>query len=353
LNAAVLMMEPATGAVRAWVGGDHHRYLPYDLVKAARPVASTIKPVVYAAAMERGFLPCTYLDNDRRSYAEFDGWTPDNFDHDTTGGEVAMWHALARSMNRPTVDLYFRTGVDTITQVLQGLGLPTVDAGKPSMALGAMDASLLQLVPAYGAFAMQGKRVTPQLITRITDARGRELYKAKAPRGVQALDPLVAARLIRMLQRAVDEGTGVALRTRYGLAGAYAGKTGTSQGYSDAWFAACTPGLAGGVWVGAFDPDIHFSGPLGTGGSLALPIMGATLRQVERDARLRARYLKPFELVLDSAFTMECPAWRESPGSDEFIGPDPVPEELPPGVPDTNHAERRNVFDRLFPKVDE
>jgi penicillin-binding protein 1A len=353
LNAAMLMMEPGTGAVRAWVGGDHYRYLPYDLVKAARPVASTIKPMIYAAALARGFHPCTYLDNDRKSYAEFDGWTPDNFDLDTTGGEVAMWHALARSMNRPTVDLYFRTGVDTITQVLQGLGLPTKNADKPSMALGAMDISLLQLVPAYGAFAMQGRRVTPQLITRITDARGKELYKARAPRSVQAVDPMVAAQLVRMLQRAVDQGTGTALRTRYGLTGEYAGKTGTSQGYSDAWFVACTPGLVAGAWVGAFDPDIHFNSPLGTGGSLALPVLGATLKLVEGDTRLRGRYVKPFDLALDSTFTMECPGRRERPALegliDETLGPDSVPS----GTLGPSDAERRNVFDRLFPKQEE
>ncbi|MBK9417375.1 MAG: hypothetical protein IPN62_08800 [Flavobacteriales bacterium] len=102
------------------------------------------------------------------------------------------------------------------------------------MALGAMDVSLFQLVPAYGSFAMQGKRVTPQFITRITDASGKELYKAGKPRGVQALQPENAAALIRMLQRAVDQGTGTALRLRYGLTGPYAGKTGTSQDYSDA-----------------------------------------------------------------------------------------------------------------------
>jgi penicillin-binding protein 1A len=353
LNAAVLMMEPGTGAVRAWVGGDHYRYLPYDLVKAARPVASTIKPIVYAAALERGFHPCTYLDNDKKSYAEFDGWTPDNFDRDSTGGEVAMWYALARSMNRPTVDLYFRTGVDTITQVLKGLGLPTREADKPAMSLGAMDVSLKQLVPAYGAFAMQGKRVTPQLITRITDAQGKELYKAKAPRSVQAVDAEVAAQLVRMLQRAVDQGTGTALRTRYGLTGAYAGKTGTSQGYSDAWFVAFTPGLVAGAWVGAFDPDIHFNSALGTGGSLALPVVGATLKRVESDGKLRGRYVKSFNLALDSTFTMDCEARRERGALERLIDAAFGREGRLPEEQDTTNADRRNVFDRLFRKKEE
>lgn len=348
LNAAVLMMDPASGAVRAWVGGNDHRYLPYDLVQAKRPVASTIKPIVYAAALERGFHPCTYLNNDKQSYAEFDGWTPDNYDRDTTGGEVAMWHALARSMNRPTVDLYFRTGADTVKQVLKALGLPTRDADKPAMALGAMDVSLHQLVPAYGAFAMKGRRVTPQLITRITDAQGNELYKAKKPRSVQALSEASAAQLIAMLQRAVDQGTGAALRSRYGLTGPYAGKTGTSQDYSDAWFVACTPGLVVGAWVGAFDPEIHFNSALGTGGSLALPIVGSTLKTVESNAKMRGRYVNSFDWIEAHAPDLDCAAQRTPNALDRLI--DDVFGRDKPQPVDTTKDERRNVFDRLFKK---
>src|SRR5690606_31482245 len=124
LNGAILIMDPANGAVRAWVGGNDHRTLPYDLVRARRSIASTIKPVVYAAALERGMEPCTYFSNELQTYTEFEDWAPDNFDRDTTGGEVAMWHALARSMNRPTVDLYFKTGTDTIGRTFEALGLP-------------------------------------------------------------------------------------------------------------------------------------------------------------------------------------------------------------------------------------
>lgn len=348
LNAAVLMMDPASGAVRAWVGGNDHRYLPYDLVRAERPVASTIKPIVYAAALERGFHPCTYLNNDKQSYAEFDGWTPDNYDRDSTGGEVAMWHALARSMNRPTVDLYFRTGADTVKQVLKALGLPTRDADKPAMALGAMDVSLHQLVPAYGAFAMKGRRVTPQLITRITDAQGNELYKAKKPRSVQAISELNAAQLIAMLQRAVDQGTGAALRGRYGLSGPYAGKTGTSQDYSDAWFVACTPGMVIGAWVGAFDPEIHFNSALGTGGSLALPIVGSTLKTVEANAKMRGRYVNSFDWIEAHAPDLDCAAQRNPNALDRLIND--VFGRDKPHPADTTKDERRNVFDRLFKK---
>ena len=348
LNGAVLMMEPASGAVRAWVGGNDHRYLPYDLVQARRQVASTIKPIVYAAALERGLHPCTYLDNEQKSYAEFDGWTPDNFDKDTVGGEVAMWYALAKSMNRPTVDLYFRTGTDTLKQVMKALGLPTKDVDKPAMALGATEVSLRELVPAYGAFAMGGKRVTPQLITRITDATGKELYKARAPKSVQAIGEHTAADLIAMLRRAVDQGTGTALRSRFGLMGPYAGKTGTSQDYSDAWFVACTPGLVIGTWVGAFEPDVHFNSALGTGGSLALPIAGRTLKQIEASATLRRKYVREFTIPIDHETELDCAARRQPSALERLIEDAFGPRS--PRDRDTSEADRRNIFDRLFKK---
>src|SRR5690606_39145485 len=156
-----------------------HRTLPYDLVRARRSIASTIKPVVYAAALERGMEPCTYFSNELQTYTEFEDWAPDNFDRDTTGGEVAMWHALARSMNRPTVDLYFKTGTDTIGRTFEALGLPVDRIDKPAVALGASDISLLEIVPAYGAFAREGERVDPLLIARITTAQGEVLFETK------------------------------------------------------------------------------------------------------------------------------------------------------------------------------
>ncbi|HRH69288.1 MAG TPA: transglycosylase domain-containing protein [Flavobacteriales bacterium] len=346
LNGAVLMMEPSSGAVRAWVGGNDHRYLPYDLVKARRPIASTIKPVVYAAALEKGLKPCTYLDNDKRTYAEFEDWAPDNFDRDTTGGKVAMWYALAKSMNRPTVDLYFRTGADTVRNTMKALGLPTRGADNPAMALGASDIALNEIVPAFGAFAMRGKMVGPQLISRITDAQGKVIYEAKKPRSSQAIGEATAADITAMLQRAIDQGTGAPLRSRYGVTSAFAGKTGTSQDYGDAWFVAYTPGLVIGTWVGAFDNDIHFRSALGTGGQLALPIAGKVIRNMEQAPELRKRYIRSFPM---------------DPEHEPDLGCDPRPSALqeliqdvfgPKGEkrPDPDSTRKETIFDKLFKK---
>lgn len=311
LHAAVLILDPGSGAVRAWVGGNDHRYLPYDLVKARRPAASTFKPFIYAAALERGLRPCDYLDNSRKTYEDFDSWTPENFDRDTIEGEVALWHALARSLNRPTVDLYFRIGADTLRTLLGALGLPIGDVDKPALSLGATGVTLHELVPAYGSFAMAGMRTAPQLITRITDEQGKVIYKAKANRAARAMSAATAAGITSMLQRAVDEGTGNALRSRHGLRGPYAGKTGTSQDHSDAWFVAYTPGLVIGTWVGAHDPSVHFSSSLGTGSRLALPIAGRVLSAIEGNPQRRRRYISGFDWMEEHPVDMDCAPVRE------------------------------------------
>ncbi len=349
LHGAVLMMEPAGGEVRAWVGGNDHRFLPYDLVRARRPIASTIKPVIYAAALERGFGPCDYLSNERRSYEEYDDWTPDNFDRDTTEGEVAMWHALARSLNRPTVDLYFQTGQDTVRQTFERLGLPSKPVDHPAVSLGAADIALMEIVPAYGAFAMRGQRVVPRLITSITDAQGKVLYKAKEGSTIQALSPAAAAGITAMLQRAIDQGTGAPLRSRFGIKSALAGKTGTSQEHADAWFVAYTPGLVIGTWVGAFDPAIHFTSANGTGTQLALPIVGQVLKVIGSKPELRRSYLTEFDWLADHVIDLECAPVRTRSAFDQLLHDVFGPKERRRDR-DSTRVKDRNFFDRLFRK---
>jgi penicillin-binding protein 1A len=350
LHAAVLMMEPSSGAVRAWLGGNDHRTLPYDLVRARRPIASTIKPVIYAAAMERGFMPCDYLDNTRRTYAQYEGWSPDNFDRDTVEGEVAMWHALARSLNRPTVDLYFRTGQDTLRRTFEALGLPAKAVGHPAVALGAAEIALQEIVPAYGAFAMQGKRLRPVLITKIIDAQGKVIHQAKEQAFQQALTPEVAAGVNAMLIRAVDQGTGAALRSRFGVTEPIAGKTGTSQDHSDAWFVAYTPGLVIGTWVGAFDPEIHFSSSNGTGGQLALPIAGQVLKEIRSKPELRKRYIHEFAWMDAYPVDLECTPVRERNLLEQLIHDVFGPKRERRTHDSLQEKKDLNFFERLFKK---
>ncbi len=348
LNGAVFMMDPSNGAVRAWVGGNDHRFLPYDLVTAKRQVASTIKPMIHAAALDHGMSPCDYLDNSKQSYAEFDDWSPDNFDRDTTEGEVALWYALAKSMNRPTVDLYFKTGAEAVRETFKALRLPTADVDKPAVSLGASSISLHELVPAYGAFCMGGRIVEPRLITKITDAGGRILYQAKAVKPKRAISDTTAAAVTLMLQRAIDQGTGTALRSRYGIKAPLAGKTGTSQDYSDAWFVAYTPGLVIGTWVGAFDPSVHFTSAQGTGSQLALPIAGLVLKELEAKPDLRRKYIHSFDQLSAYDIDLDCDPHRERSGVQRFID-----DLFGPGTnsgsegSDTMRKDK-GFFDRLF-----
>jgi penicillin-binding protein 1A len=349
LNGSVLMMEPGSGRVRAYIGGDHHRYLPLDLVTTHRQVASTIKPVIYAAALEEGMDPCTWLSNEERTYADLDGWRPQNFDG-TSGGEVSMWHALANSMNLPTVDLYFRTGEKAVARTMSALGLPARNATNPSVALGAADISLQEIVRVYGAFAARGRRVEPLFIERITDATGKELYKAKVKGGRQAIDERTAGMVNGMLRRAIDSGTGTALRTRYGVNAAVAGKTGTAQDYRDAWFVGYTPGLVIGSWVGARDPSVHFGSKLGTGSQLALPLVGPVFAGIERSPELRRKYLRGFERLEDDSLLFGCAGTRDPSAVQQLIndvfGPNDGKERKPKAPKDT--TRRENILDRLF-----
>jgi penicillin-binding protein 1A len=354
LQAAFLMAEPATGKVRAYSGGNDFRMLPYDQVQSRRPVASTIKPLIYAAALRRGLQPCTYLNNVVKSYPEYDGWTPQNFDKDTIGGQVAMWYALAHSMNVPTVDLYFRTGVDTIRDTFKALGIPTDGVDNPALALGAADLSLQELVGAYSAFANDGLRRGLQMIEKITDARGKVIYQGRMNPATRAVDDEVAEAVTTMLKRAVDQGTGASMRSRFGIRGELAGKTGTSQDYADAWFAAYTPGLVAATWVGARDPSIHFNSGNGTGSALALPIIGGTLAEVQRSGPMRAKYLKPFPEPTEPV-DLNCDPRREGTflerALDAVFHPNGNPQEMEkPGKKEPEEEKKKGFFRKLFPK---
>lgn len=347
LQAAFLMVDPGTGKVRAYSGGNDFRTLPFDQVESHRPIASTIKPVIYAAGLRKGLEPCTYLNNARKIYDEYDGWSPENFDKDTIGGQVALWYALAHSMNIPTVDVYFRTGVDTIRDTFKSLGLPTEGVDNPSLALGAADISLREIVSAYSAFANRGLVRSPQMIEKITDASGKLIFQSRSAPAKRVLDENVAGTITAMLRRAVDQGTGASMRSRFGVRSALAGKTGTSQDYGDAWFLAYTPSLVAGTWVGARDPEVHFGSGLGTGAQLALPIIGGTLAEVERSGVMRKQYLASFPA---DSVAMDCAPRRSGDLLERLIEGIFKPKEEGKERGKKDEEKPEGFFRRWFPK---
>ena len=319
LNSGVLILEPETGDVKAWVGGNHFRYLPYDLVLAKRMIASSFKPVLYAAAIVDGKSPCDYLDNEEKVYEEYENWAPKNYDG-SSGDETSMWYALVHSLNIPTVDLYFKTGHKNLEDMCSVLEIEENPADNPSVALGTMNISLYEATRIYATFANQGQMHQPAMISRITTSDGEVIYAKPDSPGNKVIDKDVANTITAMLQRAINEGTGASIRGQFGIRSDLAGKTGTSQEYSDAWFFSYTPDFACGVWVGARNPGIHFStGSNGSGSALALPIAGNIIRDIESQTELKRAYLGPIRISSNYTEMMECEGTRTKGAWNRFF----------------------------------
>lgn len=313
LNAAVLITNPKNGAVISWIGGNNFNYLPFDMVQSHRQIASAFKPILYASALENGYSACTYLENEEKNYPEYENWAPENYSHTSTpDSTVAFWHALVHSMNLPTVDLYFKLGRNNLVNTCNRLNFPTIREDAPSIALGTLDLSLEEIVKAYGAFANQGKMNELVMIDKICDASGTVLYKNKSVGAEQVFSRETSQIITAILERVIDQGTGVGIRTRYGIQADLAGKTGTAQNYSDAWFIAYTPDLVLGTWVGASTPDVHFYGGNGSGSALAMPIVANVVRGIEKDSELRRRYLTSFNLSGEAYSSLDCDPWLQT-----------------------------------------
>jgi len=319
LHAGMFAVEPETGKVRVWIGGNNFRYIPYDLVLANRMIASAFKPVIYATALEEGFEPCDYFENEVKTYEKYENWTPNNYDG-TSGDEVAMWYALSQSLNLPTVDLFFKIGFNRVEEMSYRLGIESIPDKSPSIALGTIDLSLWKMVPIYATFANAGLRVEPVTIERIFDANGIKIYENNTTEKKEVVDRDIMYTLTSMLQKAVNEGTGSRLRSQFNIRSDIAGKTGTSQNYSDAWFFNYNPGLACGVWVGARDPQIHFSsGNYGSGSALALPIAGQFLKEIEKESSIKKIYMQSFRIPSEYQNIFKCEAVRTKGALNRFF----------------------------------
>ena len=358
LNAAVLAADPNTGEVLVWTGGNNFRYLPYDLILAKRQMASTIKPFIYAAALEAGFEPCDYFDNSLKEYRGYENWKPKNYDKShSEDTKVAMWYALSHSMNLPTVDLYFETGHEEVANTCRHLGLDAPYEETPSMALGTLDASLYDIVKAYSSFANNGSLLNDLLmIKKITTARGEIIYENEEAGKSQVIASTTSEQITAMLELAIDEGTGIRIRNTYGIKTDLAGKTGTAQNYSDAWFISYTPNLVLGIWVGARSPKMHFTTGMGSGSSLALPISGTIISSIEKQSYLRRKYLTDFEYSFNTSELTICDAFREKGISGAFhrlTKPDSVEYSDADNSIEKSKKERNKIqkfFDNIFGK---
>ena len=313
LHASTLMINPKNGAVITWIGGNNYRKLPFDMILSHRHIASAFKPILYATALENNFTPCSYLKNTQKIYPEYDNWEPQNFDYQSTkDSTVALWYALAHSMNLPTLDLYFKVGNENLMETCNKLHFPQTANSSPSIALGTLDLSLYEIVRAYSAFANKGEMTEPVMINRITDAKGKVLYQRKRNQTEKVFSKETSASITAILQKAINEGTGTRIRNQFGVRADLAGKTGTAQDYTNAWFVAYTPDLVIGTWVGASSPKIHFFSGNGSGSSLALPIAGNVLRAIENNSAWRSQYLSSFEIPEPATTDLNCAPYKQT-----------------------------------------
>ncbi len=321
LHAGLLALDPSTGAITAWVGGIDFRSQPYDQILARRQLASVFKPFIYAAALEDGIEPCYYLDNDSLSLPDFNNWSPENYNR-TYGGKYSLAGALSLSMNVPTFNLFMKVGFDKTERLWREMGFSYPLVNTPSLALGTAEASIYEVASAYGVFANGGESVTPYLIESIKTADGNILWQySPVPQGERVISQQTAMLISAILQKAVNEGTGTALHSTYGVRVPLAGKTGTSQNYADAWFAAFNPGIVMVSRVGASSPSIHFnSGSYGSGSALALPLVALTLKSGEKEKEVMRKINTPFPQVpLAVEIMLACPDYREKTFFDRLI----------------------------------
>lgn len=315
LHAGLLAMNPKNGQIKAWVGGINHSMYPYDQIYAQRQVASTFKPILFAAAIENGSDPCEYLDNEELIISDYHNWSPENANK-KIGGKYSMAGALKNSLNIPTVNLLLKTGFIPVDTLWKKMQFTSKLENNPSVALGTATASIYELTKAYGSFANNGELIQPYFITQITTAKGKIIYQHKPQKKERILSKRTTAIINHILQKAVNEGTGIALRNNYKVTLPLAAKTGSSQNYADAWFASYNPSLVMVCRVGCSSPKIHFNNGNGSGGKLALPLVARTLKNVQH----QKKYAKNFASLSDNILeNLDCKDFKEKTGLEKFF----------------------------------
>jgi len=260
---AMVALDPHTGAVLALVGGRNYGFSQLDHAVAKRPTGSIFKPFVYAAAMNTALdgattvmTPASMVDDTATTFAYGDQiYEPRNYKEEYHG-PVTLRYALAMSLNNATVKLAEEVGYDKVADLAKSAGITSVKA-TPAMALGAYDATPMEMAGAYTAFANEGTRISPFLISSVRNAKG-DIVQDFTPDKRQIMDPRIAYVMTNMMEGVVNFGLGYSAVRGRGFTLPAAGKTGSSH---DGWFAGYTSNLLCIVWVGYDDySDLHLSG---------------------------------------------------------------------------------------------
>jgi penicillin-binding protein 1A len=269
VEGALMAVDPRTGAVRAMIGGYDFKRSEYNRATSSRrQPGSAFKSIIYATAVNQGLSPGTPIVDSGAVYNENDAdmvWRPENYDQ-KFHGLTTLRDALAHSRNAATVRLLEKLGVRPVLDLARDLGIASPLANDLSLALGSSGVTLQELTAAYGAFLNQGMLLEPYAIEAVVDANGQTL-ETHVPEPREAISKESAYLITSMMEDVIQKGTGQAAK---GLGRPLAGKTGTTNDFTDAWFVGGAPNLVTGVWVG-FD-EIRTIGEREAGARAALPI---------------------------------------------------------------------------------
>ena len=242
-QAAVFAYNTTDGKILVYAGGKNYGESQYDRVtQAIRPPGSAFKPIVYAAALQKGFTPNDMIDDTPLTISK---WSPHNYGNKYRG-RIPMYKALMVSSNVCAARVIKEIGVHSVIQLARVLGITTPLEKDYTISLGSNGVKLFEFVRAYSAFSNGGYVVEPYAIQRVEDSRGRVLYKAPGVKSSHQLNDETAAQMTAMLKTVIVSGTG----TGANIGKPAAGKTGTTDDYKDAYFVGYTPNIVAGVWVG-------------------------------------------------------------------------------------------------------
>jgi penicillin-binding protein 1A len=342
IQGAMVAMDPRNGDIRALTGGRQYERGNFNrALLAHRQPGSAFKPFVYAAAMAAGYTPSSEVDDDPIDVIQGRNvWSPANYNDDYSG-RITFRRALIRSANAATVRVSQAVGIPRIIDVAHRNGIVSQLPNVPSMALGSLEVTPIELVTAYAPFANGGYRIKPRLVRSIETADRTQIWAQEEGRGTPVMDPRDAYQVTSMLQSVVDYGTGKAVRD-YGVRGLVAGKTGTTNSGTDVWFVGYTPTIVAGFWFG-FDNPAPIGGDA-SGGRLAAPAWAEFYLNGWREAASPTAWNPPPGMTMRMIdpttgylATEWCPAARNEyykPGTEPSVqcpvhGPDMGDEENP------------------------
>jgi penicillin-binding protein 1A len=348
LQAGFMAMDPLSGEIKAWVGGIDFKTFKFDHVNVntKRQVGSTIKPLLYSLAIEEaGFNPNTTVQDVQQNFGDY-GLVPAT-GATCTGRSMPMSSALMWSRNCATAYIMKQLGNNgndapqRFVEFLKKCNVTSNVEPYPAIAIGSCEISLFEMMQGYSMFPGRGFNSTPLMIARIEDRNGNVLENFLPTKRKEVISEVTAYEMALMMQGVIQQGTGRRMLS-YGVSGEIAGKTGTTNDNSDAWFMGYTPQLLAGAWVGCDDRFIRFASDVGQGSSAALPIWAYFYNKASNDRTLaldkNSKFLKPEamsnDVIYDYLNNVNRPnigAEGEDVGngnSNDYAIPDAQPEDI-------------------------